>query len=373
MKIVFLTSSLNMGGAERVATILSNAWSERGIEVTLITTFSQANHCFYEVSPAVELIYLSSLVQAGKKSLFNYCKRLFVLRRLIQQKKPDVIISFLSNVNVAAILASRFLKIPVICSERRNPQQSIGFLWEWLCKKTYPFADSLVVQTKAVIPVIQRLHPHVQQIYSIANPLSDDMFNIKKKYIDRPRKILLSLGRLVCEKQVDKTILVFSKLANVHTDWDLYIYGDGPMKEQLLHMIQTFNLQNRVFLKGALNNPWPTLVHEVDIFIMTSKYEGFPNAFLEAMAVGLPCVGFDCPYGVREASDNARNAFLSPPDDLTNLEIKLGELMADEQLRITLGSQSRDYVQENYNSKTILSYWDTVFIDLGIKPSHQYY
>ena len=288
------------------------------------------------------------------------------MRRLIQQKKPDVIISFLSNVNVATILASRFLNIPVICCERRNPQQTVGFIWEWLYRKIYPCADVLLVQTKAVIAATRQIHPQVKRIHSIANPISDDIIKIKKTWTNRPKKVLLSLSRLVSEKQIDQMILVFSKLAASHPDWDLHIYGEGPMHNQLASMIHLFNLQNRVFLKGTISNPWQTLTDEADIFVMCSKHEGFPNVLLEAMGVGLPCVTFDFPYGAREMSDDGHNALLVPLNDLQSLENKLGELMSNEQLRMRLSSQSRAYVINQYSINTILSFWKALFIKLGV-------
>src|SRR5689334_6479056 len=105
MKIILLTSSLNAGGAERVATVLCNAWAARGDTVTLIPTFSGGGTSFYEISDEVETIYLADVVRARRKTPWTYARRLAALRRLIQERDPDVVVSFLPNVNVAAILS----------------------------------------------------------------------------------------------------------------------------------------------------------------------------------------------------------------------------------------------------------------------------
>lgn len=364
MKILFLTSSLSMGGAERVATTLCNTWAEKGVEVTLIQTFSQASLPFYELSPHLNLIYLTDIVKSSRKTLRSYFNRIFALRKLIKNKQPDIIISFLPNVNVAGILASRFLKIPIICSERRNPEQKIGYLWDLLCKLTYPFADSLVVQTDAVVSKIHQQYPRVTKVRTIANPLTDEIYQIKNRDRESPRKIILSLSRLVHEKQIDKIIFVFNQLTNQHPEWDLHIYGDGPLKQDLANQIDSLNLNNRAFLKGPIKTPWSTLANEADIFISTSQSEGFPNTIIEAMAVKIPVITFDCPYGPREASDNGRNAVLIPLNDLDTLKIKLSELMNDSQLQTTLSFQAHEYVKAHYNKERILAQWDALILEI---------
>lgn len=366
MKIMLLVSSLNMGGAERVASILSNAWATRGDEVTVVLTYSQVSSTFYELASEVDVIHLSTRVSSQKKSAVHYAKRLLALRALIKQKKPDVIVSFLANVNIAAVIASRQLHIPVVCCERRNPQQTFGVLLEWLCKKTYPYADVLLAQTSACTNLMRKIHPKAKKVAAIANPLSDEIFSFKKNWEKKPRKVLCSLGRLVHEKQMDKLILAFSRLAHSFSDWDLHIYGDGPLRAQLAALANELNVNHRVIFKGAVTNPWEALANKADIFVLCSKSEGFPNALLEAMAVGLPCISLDFPFGAREMSDNGNNAVLVPQDDMQVLETEMMRLMQDENVRIELGAKARKYVQINYSLNRIMSCWDNLLFDLAL-------
>jgi GalNAc-alpha-(1->4)-GalNAc-alpha-(1->3)-diNAcBac-PP-undecaprenol alpha-1,4-N-acetyl-D-galactosaminyltransferase len=366
VRILFLTSSLGAGGAERVATTLCNAWAARGDHVILMPTFSGGGKPFYKVSESVCLQYLADLVGSTSKSPFSYFKRLLVLRKTIVRKKPDVVISFLPNVNVAAILSTRFLNIPVVSCERRDPSsQPTSRIWEFACRKTYQFADMLVVQTEVVANTIGQLYPNLKKVRTVANPLPNEIFLIKKQSVVNTRKILLSLGRLTDEKQVSIIISAFSKLVLDYPDWHLHIYGDGPARVQLEGLVHSHGLQHCVFLMGRTSSPW-IIMADADAFVMTSKYEGFPNALLESMGVGLPCVTFDCPSGPKDITLNGGIASLVPLGDQEMLVNKLSKVMGDEALRTQMGESARSSVMERYSLSSVLATWDKLFQELGI-------
>lgn len=366
MKIVFLVSSLNSGGAERVATTLCNAWAARGDRVTLIPTYSGGGVPFYELDSAVELIYLADEVGQKRKTLLGYLQRLITLRRLIKSRQPDVIVSFLPNVNVAAIVASAFLGIPLVVCERTDPSSyPCDKSWEFAAKAMYRYADMLTVQTDAVAVKAAQMYS-VRRIRSIENPLPDEIIKIEKSYLPRKRKTLLSLGRLSSEKQVDKIIYAFASVAGRFNDWDLHIYGDGPLREMLARQIQEQKLAGRVFLMGKTNDPWHVMA-DADAFVMTSKCEGFPNALLEAMGVGLPCIAFDCPSGPREITDNGNLALLVKLNDLQGLIRALEQIMRQEDFRVELGKRARAAVLERYNLSKVLEKWDQLFLEVGAR------
>lgn len=366
MKITLLTSSLASGGAERVATTLCEAWATRGDQVTLIPTFSGGGQPFYKISDAVEVIYLANVVGIKQKSLGSYAKRLFTLRRLIAERRPDVVISFLSNVNIAAIFASAFLRIPLIICERNDPSSEIssGFL-KFACRLTYRYADMLTVQTETVAEKAIKIYPRLKQVRSIPNPLPDGVIAIAKSSLYRPRKTLLSLGRLVAQKQVNVIINAFTEVAPHFEEWDLHIYGEGPLKIEIEEQVRNLGLQGRVFLKGDTTEPWQIMA-DADAFVMASRYEGFPNALLEAMGVGLPCVAFDCPSGPREITGNGEYAMLVKPDDQNGLVMALEKIMRDEILGIELGKRARASILDRYRVSGVLDRWDQLFRDVGI-------
>lgn len=364
MRIVFLTSSLGSGGAERVATTLCNAWSARDDKVTLIPTFSGGGSPFYETSDNVEVVYLADVVGSKRKNVLRYAQRILALRRLIMDRAPDVIISFLPNVNVAAILSSSFLRIPLIICERSDPSsRSYSTFWKLSCRLSYRFADILTVQTESVANKVSTMYPGLRKVRVIPNPLPEGVVPLRSRAINK-RKVLLSLGRLSVEKQIDRIINVFSNVGAQFSNWDLYIYGDGPLVAVLDKKIQALQLEDRIILKGRTNNPWNVMA-AADVFVMTSKYEGFPNALLEAMGIGLPCVTYDCPSGPYEITRGGVDAMLVPLNDEKALLKAMEKVMGDEAFRISLGIQARESVLRRFQLPAVIDRWDELFREVG--------
>lgn len=367
MHILLLTSSMSSGGAERVASTLANAWTARGDQVTLMPTFSGRGECFYELSPEVRLIYLADLVSSRVRTWANQFARLRALRRFMAIERPDIIVSFLSNVNVAAVVASLGLGIPVIICERIDPFVMPTSHWlQIACRFTYPFANVLMVQTQAVATKYATSGWSLKRLRVIANPVSEQMLNIQHRISDTTMKRLLSIGRLDEQKQFDVLIKVFANLIQSHINWSLRIVGEGHLRTALQQQITELGLDARVELAGRLTTIDKELAR-ADIFALTSKYEGFPNVLLEAMTVGLPCVSFDCPSGPRELSMDGQVALLVPPNDEQALELALERLMLDADLRQTLGSQARASVLERFSLEKILQQWDFLFQEIGVK------
>jgi len=367
MKILLLTSSLGAGGAERVATTLCNAWSARGDQVTLMPTFSGHGECFYELSSTVRIVYLADLVSRRKKSFVNQITRLRALRRFIATERPDVIVSFLSNVNVAAVVASVGLGIPVVVCERTDPfVRQISRLLRLACRFTYPLADALMVQTQAVATKYASSSWDLRRVRVIPNPISRQMLDLQHHDSVDGRKRLIAVGRLDEGKQFGMLIKVFASLSRRHTNWSFRIFGEGPLRPVLQQQISALGLTGRVELPGRTMSIGEELV-EADAFVLTSNYEGFPNALLEAMAVGLPCVTYDCPSGPREMSMEGKVAILVPLNDEQALGLALQRLMLDADLRQALGSSARASVIERFALDKVLEQWDSLFEEVGAK------
>jgi GalNAc-alpha-(1->4)-GalNAc-alpha-(1->3)-diNAcBac-PP-undecaprenol alpha-1,4-N-acetyl-D-galactosaminyltransferase len=357
---------MGAGGAERVASTLANAWSSRGDQVTLMPTFSGRGECFFPLSPDARLVYLADLVSSRKRSLVNQFVRLRALRRFIVRECPDVIVSFLSNVNVAAVLASVGLGVPVIVCERTDPfEMPISGLLRLACRLTYRFADALVVQTDAVATKYASSNRALRSVRVIPNPVARQVVDIQRHSGPGREKRLLSVGRLAEEKQFGLLIKVFAGLARQNQIWSLRILGEGPLRGTLQHQISALGLEGRVDLPGQSINIGNEMA-EADLFVLTSKYEGFPNALVEAMAVGLPCVTFDCPSGPREISMNGQVALLVSLNDEQALGKALERLMLDAELRQALGSRARSSVMERFSSVRVLEQWDLLFEDVGV-------
>jgi GalNAc-alpha-(1->4)-GalNAc-alpha-(1->3)-diNAcBac-PP-undecaprenol alpha-1,4-N-acetyl-D-galactosaminyltransferase len=368
MKILLLTSSLGSGGAERVATTLANAWASGSDEVILVPTFSGGGESFYILSDSVKLIFLSQLAGLASSNSKRYVQRFFALRKLVCDQRPDVVVSFLPNVNIAALLVNTFSGVPSVICERSDPtQQPIGTLWALACKALYRMADCVVVQTESVAGAIGQLYGGLRNVTVIPNPIPQalDRWQVSADR-EGPRRVLLSMGRLAKEKQVQHIISTFALVQTDHPEWDLHIYGDGPMAESLRKQVQQAGLAERIFFKGNTPEPWAVMA-QADAFVMTSAYEGFPNALLEAMAVGLPCVAYDCRSGPRELSRDGQDALLVAPNIESDLRNALHNVMNNSTLRQTLGEQARQSVLARYSLSTVLAMWDEVFATVGVR------
>lgn len=364
MKICFLVSSLHAGGAERVATTLCNAWAARGDTVTLISTFSGTGECFYPLHADVEHVALASAARTSGKSALSYLKRFMVLRRLLAQCEPDVVISFLPHVNVAAILANALTRRPLVICERNDPSsRSPREFWEIASRLTFRFADVMTVQTEAVARHIHEYYPGLRAVRVLPNPLPEEIVHRQKARVKGARKVLLSMGRLDPQKQVDWTIDAYAALAPKFEDWDLHIYGSGALRDQLQAQVARHHLTHRVHFKGQTGEPWDVM-EAADAFVMTSRHEGFPNALLEAMGLGLPCVVTDCPSGPRDITRDGTDGLLVPPGDRNALVEALGTVMQDGDFREALGQRARASVLERYRLSRVLDAWDELFNDM---------
>lgn len=366
-KILLLVSDMNFGGAERVSSTLANAWVSAGKQVTLMATFSGRGECLYQLSSGVRFVYLADLVSSRVKTLGNRISRLLVLRRFIAAERPEVVVSFLPNVNVAAIIASIGLRVPVIICERTNPfVRPASYFWRLACRLAYPLADALMVQTQVVADKYLSLGWGLRRVRIIPNPVLQQMIEIKRFTGNPVAKRILSIGRLENPKQFNILIKIFARLAKVYPDWMLRIVGEGSLRDILQKQIVDLGLTGRVDLVGRSTTIGDEFA-EADIFVLTSKYEGFPNTLLEAMTVGLPCVTFDCPSGPREISLDGKVALLVPPNDEHALGQALKQVMLNADLRKTLGICARASVMERFSLDKILKCWDDLFEEVKNK------
>jgi GalNAc-alpha-(1->4)-GalNAc-alpha-(1->3)-diNAcBac-PP-undecaprenol alpha-1,4-N-acetyl-D-galactosaminyltransferase len=370
LKILLMVSSMGSGGAERVAATLANQWAFKGYSVTLMPTFSGRGACFYNLSNKVRIVYLADLAPKKSNVFFSQLVRLKALRKFIHKESPDVIVSFLSNVNIAAVLSSFGLNIPTIICDRTDPFSTpINFWMKVAARITYPFAQALVVQTAAVEYKYRKSFFSNKHISVIGNPIPTNIFD-NKKVPTLKIKIILGVGRLVEQKQFDVLIRVFSGLAKNYPEWGLRIVGEGSLGEDLWKQACVLKMQNHIKILKPTRDI-SKLFSEASIFVLTSKYEGFPNAMLEAMAMGLPCLAFNCPSGPSDLSGNGRFAALVPLGDEDHLSHKLQELMDSFNSRVSLGKKGRLHVRSNYSSNRILCEWDNLFKALGLSVTHE--
>ncbi len=361
--ILFLVSSMEEGGAERVASLLCNYWVEKGHKVTLMPTYSGRGDCVYEINDKVNISFLSDILGSTKNNFWSRVRRFILLRKVILNEAPDVIVSFLAQVNVTAILAAIGTYIPVIVSERTYPPQyPIGFIWTILRRITYPLASAIVMQTNQGLDWLKDECPHGRG-FVISNPIIFPM-SVGKPIVETTRivedkkNICLAVGRLDEGKRFIEIINVFSGLAREFTNWDLVFLGDGEERAALEKEAIVSGLQERIHLPGRVGNlgDW---YERANLFVLNSRFEGFPNVLLEAMAHGVPCVSVDCDTGPRDLISSEENGLLIPNNSSKHLRSSMEILMRDITLARALGQSAKE-VREKFSINTIGAEWDAL-------------
>ncbi|HTI17758.1 MAG TPA: glycosyltransferase family 4 protein [Trinickia sp.] len=367
MKIVLVVSSMETGGAERVAAVLSSAWAARSDSVTLVVTYSKRGSCFYPISEKVNLIFLADRMRRDAHIPLGFAAKLAELRRIFVEAQPDVIVSFLTNVNIAAILASRGLNIPVVVCEHNDPAaDGRSLLWRLLCRLVYPQASALTFLSESIATAFCKGREGViPYVAVVPNPLPEELLGVAKPRRGSGRKRLISVGRLHPQKQYGLLIDAFAKVADEFDDWDLWIWGEGAERSMLTERIAELHLASRVYLPGKTQAPWDEMV-AADAFVLSSRFEGMPMALMESMALGVPAVAFDCRSGPRELMRDGRDGLLIPPGDAGELAAALRRLLSDRALREELGSKGARSIRERYSVVTILAVWDQLFAQLRI-------
>lgn len=339
-------------------TNMANYWTEKGWEITLFTFVGEEEKPAYPLHERVNLTQLG-IWEHGKKVQpgIDVFKKLWRLRKALWDSHPDCVISFMDKVNVAVLAATRGLGIPVIVSERTNPWKfPIEPLWTRLRRWTYPFADALVVPSRRIA---ENLRPWLEnRVVHIPNAV----YNWDESRIPCTKRdtahTLITAGRLEYEKAYDILVHAFSLVAAKHPLWELRILGEGKLRPTLEKQIGELGLNGRVHLEGWVDDPY-RYFRASRIFVLSSRFEGFPNVLFEAMACGIPAIAFACDYGPDEIVRHDVDGILVPPENVDALAEAMDRLMSDEQERRRLAERAPE-VLERFSPEKVMDMWENL-------------
>lgn len=308
-KILFVSSNMDRGGAQRVLSILANEYERKGWGVHIAMVLN--NKIGYELAENIKIHDLSKR-GAYIKNLIPW---VIDIRALIKNVQPDVIVSFVGRINVITMCAGIGLNIPIIISERNDPANDRRSNVEVaLCKMFYSKADCVVFQTHYQKEFYQGYCDDNGVI--IGNPISAPIYEG-----EHCSKDIIAVGKLMKQKNHPMLIKAFAEVSKKYPEKKVHIFGDGELQSDLEKLIASLELEETVILEGNIKDVFEQL-HKHQYFVMCSEYEGLSNALLEAMLSGMTCISTNW-CGVEDVIADGINGYIVPRDDVHALVEKL--------------------------------------------------
>jgi glycosyltransferase involved in cell wall biosynthesis len=394
-RVAFVIAHLGPGGAQRVAVNAANALVARGFDVHVtilghrpIVYWVDPRIVFHSSSPVTaafpasdagsfddELEQIAPVKTGGSEPakptslLGRYVKpylhprvlafglktagpvfsviwqgrRTIWLRRTLRKIKPDAVLSFLTQTNILTVLATRGLATHIAISERNDPRlQRHRPRVEFMRRVVYPWADVVTANSKGALDALQAFVPK-EKLAFLPNPLADSPSSETFAFT---APTVITVGRLVEQKGIDVLLAAWAKVAASLPDWRLALVGDGPLLGELKEQARELGVEDSVDWVGHVSDPFP-LLRGAKLFVMTSRFEGTPNALLEAMACGLAAIVSDASPGPCEliGTDDSRSGLIVPVEDAGGTADAILRLARDETLRRRFGLTARERVR----------------------------
>lgn len=350
-KVVFFTTGMTAGGAERVIATLANALVDRGFDVLIAMV--KGEESAYELVPGVRL--RSANLSPGLRNLPDAIR---FYRRLVRQESPDVVASLSTKSDIIALVSKVLFRARgrLIVSDRADPYTRDRWM-QLACNVLYRWSDALVCQSKSVADYYRKKCRRAR-ISVIPNPLNEESTGEAKGRVRVPT--VISVGRLSEQKNHRLAITAFRRIRDKFPEFTLKIFGSGPLEGELTELIREEHLEGAVTLEGVI----PNVIRQngdAALFLFTSNHEGYPNALMEAAATGIPAVSTDFSPGTAgEIIEDGVNGYVVPVGDqdaVVEAAVKAlsGSLTPEEIVEASLR------VRERHRTDQILEAWLAVF------------
>jgi len=349
MKIIFIVSAMNGGGAERVVATLANRYIEYGDDVTILMTAGNAS-----VYPLHQNVKVFSICQPSKGNPLIRIKRLLVMRKFFREHIDSHLISFSTQTNLFSIIAAIGLHLNLIVSERNDPNQYKhknlrNYIYEWGVKENVRF----VFQTEDARRCFSKRIQNKSIV--IINPLRRDLPEI---YEGIKEKKIAVVGRLEEQKNHKLLLEAYERFHRVFPEYELHIFGEGKLKAILKIRAENLHIMDSVIFEGFCKHVLER-IKKYTMFVLSSDYEGIPNSLMEAMAMGIPCISTDCPIGGSALCiDTGVNGLLVPVGNADELANAMKKIAENKDLAERLSKEAVK-VRESFDEKRIAEKWRT--------------
>jgi glycosyltransferase involved in cell wall biosynthesis len=352
---VFLPS-LEGGGAEGVMTAVMNGLAQKGVSIDL----------YLATASGVYLSQMDSRIRIHDLKSASVLRALVPLAAELRRTKPDTLLSAMSHANIVAWLASRISGIGrprLVLSERMSLEARASFyaslperVIKALMPRMFSRADAVIVPTASMIPsFVEHSGVNASRFRVIPNPISGSVnsngeWELGKQLRARGKRIILAVGRLTAVKDYPTLIRAFAGLTPAHHA-HLVILGEGSEREALLSLANDLDVAEQVSLPGYSHDPISAMA-ECDVYVLSSQFEGLPNALLQALSVGARVVSTDCPTGPRELLKDGLLGTLVPVGSVPDMTLAIEKALADDSDRrvAQLTAYSLDHVVNEYEA-----------------------
>ncbi len=352
-KIICYIDSMQIGGAQRVMSNLAKHFIDSNINVILVNDIVPVDGVpEYKIDNRVKRVFLDKKKMKTNRLRKNIY-RVSTIRKLVKKETPDVVLSFIGPPNIRMLLGTLGLKTRKIVSVRNDPYKEYGSgMKKEVAKVVFNLADGCVFQTKAAADYFSIKLQRKSTV--IFNPVEEIFY---KTNHNSDEKTIIMVGRLNHQKNYSMAIKAFSLVAERHPEVVLDIYGEGELRESIQKEIDKANLNSRVFLKGRTDAVYDKLSSAM-IFMMTSEFEGLPNALMEALAMGLPCISTDCSCGgPKSIVIDGKNGYLVECNNEVQLAQKLDMLISNRIIRESMSREAKKIAQDFFPD-LVYKKWD---------------
>lgn len=364
MRIAFIAPRLSYSGAPKIIAWIANGMAKKGHDVIIVVAYK--SKCEQPLDKKVKLVFLNK-----KQSKFwlyrntiGMLRAVFGCRAIVKNNRPDVVISFLDTIGYFYIFLNRFFwKDPIICSERADPYSRRKFQIK-VISSVMSKTDLVVFQTNGAKEFFNNKSSSLNDCV-IPNPvvLSRSVYDAikKRKLTDFSKNEefkISSVGRLsLKQKRQDVLLKAVAGLKSHGMKVRLNIYGDGPDKQKIQKLIEDESLENYVHLMGQ-QDKIPLKIYDSDCFVLSSDYEGIPNALAEAMSIGIPCISTDCsPGGAKLLIRDGKNGFLVDRGDYGAIAEKVIWMKEHPRQNRMIGEKATK-VAEQFSEENVLNIWE---------------
>ncbi len=352
MKVVlYIDSMMRLGGAQRVMANVANSLCRSGCQVHLITDV-EADPAIgeYPLEPAIQRVVLKK--QQGN-AIVRTLRRVVALRRAIVAEKPDVALAFMGPPNLRLLMALLGTKVRRAVSVRNDPWYEYGRgLKRLLARVLFLSADGVVFQTDEAsryFPGSVRKRSRV-----IANPVHGKFY--QQQWTEAETPVLITAGRLQPQKNHRLLIEAFAAVAEEFPSARLRIFGEGELLPELQAAAAAAGVAERVEFPGNV----PDIERRyatATAFVLSSDFEGMPNALMEAMAVGVPVISTDCPCGgPHYLIQNNTEGLLVPCGNVRDMADALRRVLGDQETRRRMSIAARARA-EQFHEQKIMNSW----------------